>query len=99
MEDLAKKADALLAEADRVNADTKIPPHRRVYEYNQLQLQWCNTMARANPRDAMHYVRLATEWSKRVSAALGELDKDKLDEIIAAIDNFRRDGDELEALE
>lgn len=93
------KAGELLAQADRVNEDASLPPHKRVYEYNRLQLQWCNTMARADPRNAASYVRLATEWSKRVSAALSELDKDKLDEIQQAIAAFRRDGDELERLE
>lgn len=99
MDDLNEKADRILAEADAVNEDASLPPHRRVYEYNRLQLQWCNTMARANPRDAAAYIRLAQEASKRVSASLADLDKDKLDEIISAIDAFKRDGDELEALE
>lgn len=99
MEDLKEKADRLLAEADGVNEDQTLPPHRRVYEYNRLQLQWCNTMARADSRNAAAYIRLAQEASKRVSASLAELDKDKIDAILKAQEDFKRDGDELEALE
>lgn len=94
-----EKANALLAKAEDVAEDDSIPPHRRQYEHSQLMLQWCTASAVANPRDSAGWARLAEIWSKRVSVALDALDKDKLDEILAAIAELRRDGDALEALE
>lgn len=92
-------ASALLAKAEAVRTKPDIPDHKRAHEYCSLMLQWATAKIREEPKRAAQWSREASEWSRREQVALKQLDQIKIDQILAAIESFRRDGDALKGLE
>jgi hypothetical protein len=92
-------AARLLAKAEAVRANADLPDHKRAHDYCSLMLQWATSKIREDPKHALQWSRESAEWSKREQVAMKSLDQMKLDQILAAIEAFRRDGDALTGLE